>query len=143
MIADEYLVVISSASRVIQSTVHFFRISRLNAHREMESILTASLILTLSFLATSTEASLKHSLFQNIAVNDVIFNDDLLWESTARSKLDCACQCSRHGNCLTFTFLKGSQTDNCRGHSSNMTSLSPAASASGARSSVLTGSCPS
>jgi hypothetical protein len=64
------------------------------------------------------------SKFENLHLDDVIFNNNLLFEQNARSKVICAQLCTNHcsGNCVTFTYLSRSRM--CRGHTVVMTQSS-------------------
>jgi hypothetical protein len=74
------------------------------------------------------------SKFENIHLDDVIFNNNLLFEQNARSKVICAQLCANHfgGDCVTFTYLSRSRM--CRGHAVVITQISAKTSAPGARS---------
>jgi hypothetical protein len=81
--------------------------------------------------STGQQATLK---FEN-HLDDVVFNDKLLFEQTARSKVICAQLCANSNlslDCVTFTYLSRSKT--CRGHAVVMTQSSAKTSAPGAQS---------
>ena len=67
-------------------------------------------------------------------LNDMVFTDDLIFETAARSKLDCSRQCSSRICCVVFTFTTMTSGGSCRGHSSAMTSQSDHVTTSKARS---------
>ena len=61
-------------------------------------------------------------LFRATGSNNVIFTDDLLFQTHARSVLDCGRQCASSDCCVTFSFNKWASSGTCRGHSGiNMT----------------------
>ena len=61
-------------------------------------------------------------LFRATGSNNVIFTDDLLFQTHARSVLDCGRQCASSDCCVTFSFNKWALSGICRGHSGkNMT----------------------
>jgi len=67
-------------------------------------------------------AGLKSGLHvYNVGADDVIFTDDLVFESLAWSDLDCTRQCSSRNGCLASTFISGptaTSPGTCRGHPS-------------------------
>ena len=58
------------------------------------------------------------------AVSGLVFNEDLLFEGDASSKLNCARQCLAADGCVAFTFtsLTSPSSGKCRGHSLPMSS---------------------
>ncbi|KAL8605144.1 hypothetical protein ACOMHN_031085 [Nucella lapillus] len=56
--------------------------------------------------------------FRSLPVDNVQITEDLLWESPARSRVDCGVQCSAQHHCLTFTFtpVPGQTQGRCRIH---------------------------
>ena len=77
-------------------------------------------------------AGQMYSIYHDVGTDDVIFTDDLVFESSAWSDMDCARQCSRRDGCVASTYTKGSGATTpgtCRGHPSVvMTSSSALAS---------------
>ena len=67
-------------------------------------------------------AGQRYSLkYYDVGTDDIIFTDDLVYESLAWSELDCARQCSIRNGCLASTYIKGSEVTSpglCRGHPS-------------------------
>ena len=62
--------------------------------------------------------------FLNIGLNNFIFTTSLEFESKARSVSDCARQCSSDARCVTFTYVTGSPSGSCRGHSATFNATS-------------------
>ena len=62
--------------------------------------------------------------FLNIGLDNFIFTSGLEFESKARSVSDCACQCISNTLCVTYTYVTGSPSGSCRGHSAIFTSTS-------------------
>ncbi|XP_070180256.1 C4b-binding protein alpha chain-like [Littorina saxatilis] len=87
----------------------------------------AAILITAVTVAIGSDLAQENIKFTNLNINDVIFTGDVMFESSARSHLDCSTQCSNHLGCLTFTFTKGSPRGSCRGHVSPMTSGRPTA----------------
>ena len=81
-------------------------------------------------------AGQMYSIYHDVGTDDVIFTDDLVFESSAWSDMDCARQCSRRDGCVASTYSKGSGVTSpgtCRGHPSVvMTSSSALASVTNA-----------
>ncbi|XP_076472118.1 uncharacterized protein LOC143301607 [Babylonia areolata] len=55
--------------------------------------------------------------------SDLVFKDNLLWNITLKTRIQCAVLCARHTDCVAFTATKvASLNVTCRGHSQDMTS---------------------
>ena len=72
----------------------------------------------------------------DVGQDDVVFTDGTVFETSARSKLDCARHCLSHDGCQTFTFSRGpckTCPGTCRGNSATgvtpTSAREPAASA--------------
>ena len=62
--------------------------------------------------------------FFNIKLDNFIFTSSLEFESKARSVSDCARQCNGNTRCVTYTYVTGSPSGSCRGHSAIFSSTS-------------------
>ena len=104
----------------------------------LHQLLVAFFSCFVSSISAATSAD-RFSRFENVRDNDVLFTEDIMLQSLARSKLDCGRQCSNQMGCMTFTFTftKGSPLGSCRGHSSVMSSGRSKTSSVGSRSLIL------
>ena len=61
---------------------------------------------------------------QDAALSGLVFNEELLFDNDAASKLKCARECLGAGGCVAFTFTEMTSTSSagCRGHRSSMSS---------------------
>ena len=75
-------------------------------------------------ITPAVKASSQTMRFFNIGLNNFIFTSSLEFESKARSVSDCACQCISNTRCVTYTYVTGSPSGSCRGHSAIFTSTS-------------------
>ncbi|KAK7103824.1 uncharacterized protein [Littorina saxatilis] len=83
------------------------------------------------------------SLSKISAVDDFIFADDVLFDVTTRSGLQCALRCVAIADCASFTYHRTAAVTSCRGYTTMMTPSSPKMSATGARSYSFVGPrCP-
>ncbi|KAK7103822.1 hypothetical protein V1264_018646 [Littorina saxatilis] len=75
--------------------------------------------------------------------DDVIANDNVLFDVNARSKLECSNQCVSKQECASFTYHQSAEMRSCRGYTQMMTTNSLTTPALGARSFSLKGPrCP-
>ena len=92
-------------------------------------------------VAAGSQAGVQQSVFRDTGLVDVVPNtDSVLFQTTARSRLDCARRCSgAGGGCQSFTHFRGSSGSwSCRGHSVLLTSAGDTATAAaGARTYVM------
>ena len=92
-------------------------------------------------VAAGSQAGVQQSVFRDPGLGDVVPNtDSVLFQTTARSRLDCARRCSgADGGCQSFTHFRGSSGSwSCRGHSVLLTSAGDTATAApGARTYVM------
>ena len=92
-------------------------------------------LLTLTFLGYQVvESQLWKEVERASELNDMIFIEDLIFDTVVKSKLDCGRQCCSRPCCVTFTFSTMTSGATCRGHLSRMTSESAYVNASGAGS---------
>ncbi|KAK7503555.1 hypothetical protein BaRGS_00005094 [Batillaria attramentaria] len=63
-------------------------------------------------------------------LDNTVFSDNLMFETSARSRFDCSLRCLGYVGCVSFTFMTPSAK--CRGHSSVPTSASPNSPSPGA-----------
>ena len=101
---------------------------------------TVSLSAVVVLLALGTTADQKTRFRNHRELADIRFTDNLLFESTARSAIECGKLCSRPLCCTAFTFSGSRSTRGvCRGHSTQMTSGSSGTPAAGSRTFILYG----
>ncbi|KAL8570164.1 hypothetical protein ACOMHN_030960 [Nucella lapillus] len=80
------------------------------------------------------------AIFQKLPVSDVLFTEDVLWETPARSPVDCGRLCARDAHCRVFTFQPGagagarSPPGRCRSHDKTRAAAKQGTSARGALS---------
>ena len=70
-------------------------------------------------------------MFESNLQDDVVFDQNLLFEAQAISKVICSGLCATTDDCSTFTFTKESGV--CRGHALSVTSSSPVTSVPGTK----------
>ena len=75
-------------------------------------------------------------VIQDLSLSDFIFTDDVLFDTSVRSPLECAQVCSALEECASFTYHRDSLTS-CRGHTSVMTSNSSSTPAAGTKAYVI------
>ncbi|KAK7483648.1 hypothetical protein BaRGS_00025081 [Batillaria attramentaria] len=97
--------------------------------------MATALVIVLSLAAIICEGGqLRHFLWENIGLGDVIFTSNLKFSSTAKSVTHCALNCSNVEDCVTFTFTRQTvMYGECRGHFSYMTSLGPTSPSPGSK----------
>ena len=62
-------------------------------------------------------------IFQDTGRDDLLFEDDVVFNSTSRSRLDCARLCTGSPLCVSFTFVGGSSVStSCCGYSTAINS---------------------
>ena len=84
----------------------------------------AAVFVNCLLITPAVKANSQTMRFYNIGLNNFIFTSSLEFERKARSVSDCARQCSNDARCVTFTFVSGSPSGSCRGHSETFTSTS-------------------
>ncbi|KAK7496154.1 hypothetical protein BaRGS_00012564, partial [Batillaria attramentaria] len=84
------------------------------------------------------EVTRQRTVERNLQLENQIFSDNLLFESSALSDVDCGQKCLRAASCEAFTFVKPTT---CWGHSSAPTTLSPSSPAPGAETWVFMPDC--
>ena len=104
--------------------------------------LVAAVFVNCLLITPAVKANSQTLRFFNIGLDNFIFTSSLEFESKARSVSDCARQCSRDTRCMTFTYVTGSPSGSCRGHSDTFTSTSDHdASVTGAKTFTRPGKC--
>ena len=86
-------------------------------------------------LPKAAAADQKCSMYRDVGNDDVILTDDLIFESSAWSDMDCARLCLRRDGCMASTYTKGSGVTSpgtCRGHPSVVMTSSIARTAAAA-----------
>ena len=86
--------------------------------------LVAAVFISCLLITAAVKANSQTLRFFNIGLDNFIFTSGLEFESKARSVSDCARQCSNDARCVTFTFVSGSPSGSCRGHSAIFNSTS-------------------
>ncbi|KAK7496193.1 hypothetical protein BaRGS_00012603, partial [Batillaria attramentaria] len=93
-----------------------------------------SLIMLFAGFNTFSEGTLEDNRWLNTDKDDVIFIEDVTFNVTVRSRIDCARLCSISADCITFTSTEaGKGSVSCRGHSSAMESGSLTSAAPGTK----------
>lgn len=84
---------------------------------EIILILVYSLCISHSVMATSV----REVTFEDTGYDDFLFNEDIVFETMSRSRLDCGRYCEERGNCVGFTHARNSGSEGmsgtCRGYS--------------------------
>ena len=73
---------------------------------------------------------------RDLSLSDVMFIDDVLFDVSVRSPLECAQVCSSMEGCSSFTYHRVSLTS-CRGHAKVMTSNSTSEPVVGTKAYVI------
>jgi len=91
-----------------------------NALHVVAAVFVSCLLIT-PVLVKANSQTLR---FFNIGLDNFIFTTSLEFESMSRSVSDCARQCISNTRCVTYTYVTGSPSGSCRGHSAIFTSTS-------------------
>ena len=108
----------------------------------MMTMTAVTVFLTLALVTQQTadgQVTLSTYGLQDASLDDVIFTEDVSFDVSARSKLDCARQCVNTANCASFTYQTSDVTSSCRGYTRVMTSNSSSVHVTGARGYALKG----
>ena len=79
-------------------------------------LLVETYITSLLMLATATSNALRQYTYHSYGLQDMYWNDDVLFTDNLLSKIYCLVTCSRTLDCWTFTY--DTQTQKCQGYSS-------------------------
>ena len=102
--------------------------------RQKSNMIIASLVFSV-FLLTKLNTCYdvrSFDVIQDLSLSDFIFTDDVLFDTSVRSLLECAQVCSAMEECASFTYHRDSLTS-CRGHTSVMTSNSSSTPVAGTK----------
>ena len=92
-------------------------------------------------LPTDSALIQSKTFFHRPDLADEVFSEGLLFQTLARSNLDCLWLCSSTQSCLSYTYTTSNATRGrfaCRGHTSVMSAQFPSVFAPGARTFVST-----
>ena len=77
---------------------------------------------------------IESALYEDTGLDDFLFTENLLFETKARSLVDCGRLCAEDDGCVAFTYITvTSGSEWCQGHSGKVASASAMTSSSGAR----------
>ena len=87
-----------------------------------------ALVVNLLVALTLASTVVKQSQFFDTGLSNHLFANHVLFNSRARSRLDCGHQCREERGCLSFTHVRGgSAAGSCRGYSAVPTSATKSA----------------
>ena len=104
-------------------------------------LVTMVTLLIAMSLPTDSALIQSKTFFHRPDLADEVFSEGLLFQTLARSNLDCLWLCSSTQSCLSYTYTTSNATRGrfaCRGHTSVMSAQFPSVFAPGARTFVST-----